>query len=182
MKPMLIPRWLLGLALMLGVAVATSVLTLWAAPRLIMHKAMQAVGGDSPPKPVLPPMTNHTQRRIVMPSPDLLYATCVWDVSQRPLRIKADLRGLPYASIALYAANSDNFWVINDRQLGDAPLDLWLIGPQAYPAAVKLPEGARTVAAPTTKGLLLMRTLVSDLPADVAAAQVARQTLRCDPV
>ena len=63
--------------------------------------------------PLFPPMTDASQRRVVMPSPDLLYATCAFDVRQRPLRIQADPKLPGYWSIALYAANSDNFFVLN---------------------------------------------------------------------
>ena len=33
-------------------------------------------------------MTDATQRRVVMPSPDLLYATCAFDVREHALRIR----------------------------------------------------------------------------------------------
>ena len=36
--------------------------------------------------PLLPPMPDATSRRVVMPSPDLLYALCPFDVRQQPLR------------------------------------------------------------------------------------------------
>lgn len=177
----LLPRWLLGLGLVVAIAAATHLLALWAVPRLIMARAMAAIAGESPPAPVLPPLTDHTQRRIVMPSPDLLYATCVWNVAERPLRIRADLRGPGYGSLALYAANSDNFFVVNDRQAAEGSLDLWLIGPQPYAGAVAPPAGVRTVTAPSARGLLLMRVLVGDPARDLPAAEAARATLRCEP-
>jgi uncharacterized membrane protein len=169
---------LFGLGLLVAVAAAMHLAALWAAPRLIMQRALSAAAGPAPPAPVLPPPTDHHQRRIVMPSPDLLYAVCVWDVAERPLRIRADLRGPRYASVALYAANSDNFFVVNDRAAGDAPLQLRLVGPQA--GAPNL-AGVRTVRAPSARGLLLMRVLVGDPAADLAAAEAARATLRCEP-
>lgn len=178
------PRWprvLAGLGLVLAVAAATHALVLWALPRLVMHRAMATVGGAAPPAPVHPPPTEHTQRRIVMPSPDLLYGVCVWNLTDRPLRIRADLRGPGYASLALYAANSDNFLVINDRQAGGVPLDLWLTAPGAAGRAAAAPAGARAVTAPTTRGLLLMRVLVGDRARDLPAAEATRATLRCEP-
>lgn len=180
-KTALLPRWLLGLGLMVGIAGAVHLLAIWAVPRLIMVRAMAAVAGDAPPAPALPPMTDHTQRRIVMPSPELLYATCVWNVAERPLRIRADLRGLGYGSLALYAASSDNFFVVNDRDAAEGPLDLWLIGPRPYATGTAPAAGARTVTAPSTRGLLLMRVLVGDRARDLPAAEAARATLRCEP-
>lgn len=167
--------WALGFVL--AVAAATHQLALWAHPRLVMNRALALVAGEAPPAPALPAMTDHTQRRIVMPSPDLLYATCVWNLAERPLRIRADLRGARYASIALYGANSDNFFVVNDRQATDAALDLWLTAPG--PAAPP-PPGARAVVAPTERGLLLLRVLVGDRSRDLPAAEAMRRTLRCE--
>ena len=76
MKP-----WQRLLALGLVVAVLAHLLTVWAAPRLIMREAMARIAKESTNGVYLPPPTDHTQRRIVMPSPDLLYATCVAGVS-----------------------------------------------------------------------------------------------------
>jgi len=167
-----------GVGLVVAVAAATHALVLWALPRLIMHRTMAAVAGPEPPAAVRPPMTDHTQRRIVMPSPDLLYGLCAWNVAERPLRIRAHLQGSGYASLALYAANSDNFLVINDRAADAAPLDLWLTAPGS--TAAPAPEGARVVTAPSTRGLLLMRVLVGDSERDLPAAEALRATLRCE--
>jgi uncharacterized membrane protein len=170
---------ILGLAVALGVA--THLAVLWLMPRAIMHKAMVAVAGDHPPAAALPPMTDHTQRRIVMPSPDLLYATCVWDLSQRPLHIRANPQSPRYWSIALYASNTDNFHVINDRQAGGQPVDLLLLGP-GQPVPAQLPSAAtRTLRSPSDRGILLMRVLVGDYAVDREAVEAARATLRCEP-
>lgn len=175
------PHRLFAFGVVIALAAATHLLAVWAVPRVVMQFAMVTAAGDAPPSPALQPMTDHMERRIVMPSPDLLYATCVWNVADRPLRIRADLRGLRYGSIALYAANSDNFFVVNDRAAGDAALDLWLVGPQRAGVPPPLPAGARLVTAPSKSGLLLLRVLVGDRQADLPAAEAARRTLRCEP-
>ena len=51
--------------------------------------------------------------------------------------IRADPKTRSYWSIALYAANSDNFFVVNDRQAGGRPVDLVLVGPTRDDAADK---------------------------------------------
>jgi len=118
---------------------------------------------------------------VVMPSPDLLYATCAFDVRQRPLRIQADPKLPGYWSIALYAANSDNFFVLNDRQAAGAPVDLVLVGPDTAKPGV-LPAGAKVVTAPGGRGLLLMRVLVGDYAVERESVEAARRTLRCTPL
>jgi uncharacterized membrane protein len=184
--------------LLLAVAAAVHLLAVWATPRLVMHRLTAAVLPGERSGVVLPPATDHTQRRVVMPSPDLLYAACALDLSERPMRIRADLRTPHYSSIALYAANSDNFFVVNDLQArsrlvddaqgrpadgDDGPrVDLVLLGPKPYAQAPAMPPGARTVTAPSAKGLLLMRVLVADAATDLPAADAARATLRCEPL
>lgn len=162
------------------VAAAVHVLAVWSLPRVIMWRLSATATPQERTSVYLPPMTDHTQRRIVMPSPDLLYATCALDLSARPMRIRADLRTPGYSSIALYAANSDNYFVLNDRQAAGAPIDLVLIGPQPYVQAPAIPGGARTVTAPSARGLLLMRVLVADPAAQKDAVEAARRTLRCE--
>jgi hypothetical protein len=57
-----------------------------------------------------------------------------------------------------------------------------LIGPKAYAQAPAIPPGARTVTAPSHKGLLLMRVLVADYGAQKDVVEAARRTLRCEPL
>ena len=172
-------RWLALLAL----AAAVHLAAVWALPRAIMWRLASGGSSNMPSEGgvLLPPMTDHTQRRVVMPSPDLLYAICSYDLATRPLRLRADPKLPTYWSIALYAANSDNFFVLNDRQAAGAPVDLVLIGPDmAKPGA--LPAGARLVKAPGGRGLLLMRVLVGDYAAEREAVEAARRSLRCTPL
>ena len=193
MKP-----WQRLLALGLAVAVLSHLLAVWAAPRLIMREAMTRIGEETSrqaraqaraqgaPSAVtgvyLPPPTDHTQRRIVMPSPDLLYATCALDLGADPQRITAQVEHPRYWSVALYGANSDNFFVVNDRKTTEpGQLDFWVVAPGTDRAALAVTAGSTVVEAPSAKSLLLMRLLVSDDPADLESAQRARTSLRCLP-
>lgn len=172
------PRpWLRWLLTVLVVAAATHALALWLVPRLVMQRALRVV--TAPGRILKPPLADAMARRIVLPSPDLLYATCPLDLSARPMRVQARLQAPAYASVALYAANSDNVFVANDRQMGSRALDLWLVGPDADAAAA--PAGSTVVRLPTARGLLLMRVLVTQPAVDGAAAEAVRDTLRCDP-
>ena len=179
--------WFYRIEVLLAVAVLTHLLVVWALPRVIMDRVFRAFpqelsAPDSRDRVYFPPMTDATQRRIVMPSPDLLYATCVFDLRERPLRIQADPRTPNYWSIALYAANSDNFFVLNDRQSAARPVDLVVLGPGGYPGAPALPPGAQVVTAPSNRGMLLMRVLVGDYDRERDVVEAARRTLRCQPL
>ena len=170
-----------GLTL-LSTALIVHVLAVWATPRLIMNRLMNgptAQAMNMLNQAAFPPAVDASARRVVMPSPDLLYSVCVFDVSDGPVRVRAN-PGLPsYWSIALYAANSDNFFVLNDREAGAAPVDLWLVseGPNAQDPA--MPPGARVVVSPSTRGFLLMRVLTADYEAEKAIVEPARRSLQC---
>ena len=179
--------WQRWLALGLAVAVLAHLLTVWALPRLIMREAMSRIARETAAQPAaqaatgvyLPPPTDHTQRRIVMPSPDLLYATCALDLSRGPARVTAEVAHPRYWSVALYGANSDNFFVVNDRSPAAQRLDLWVAPPGSDRAAVPAAPDATVIEAPSRKALLLMRLLVTDDPTDLASAARARESLRC---
>lgn len=186
MKP-----WQRWLAVGLTAAVLTHLLTVWALPRLIMREAMARITDETAAQAraqgapqaatgvYLPPPTDHTQRRIVMPSPDLLYATCTLDLSKGPMRVTAEVAHPRYWSVALYGANSDNFFVVNERSAAAQRLDLWVVPPGADRSSMNAERGSTVVDAPSRKVLLLMRLLLTDDPADLALATSARSTLRC---
>ena len=175
-------RWALHVPLALAVMVLAHVLTVWAVPRVIMGLIIDVGSGDllaqnRRERAYLPPPTDHTQRRIVMPSPDLLYATCAYDLDDGPTRVTFDTTYPRYWSIALYASNSDNFFVVNDRDTAGGSVDFTVIDPDA--ASTTVAAGSVHVRSPTRRGFLLMRILVSDDPAIRAAAEAARRGLRC---
>jgi uncharacterized membrane protein len=168
--------WRRHAVLALVLMVAVHLMSVWAFPRVVMAvvlRDMPAVTDAG--QAFLPPPPDHLQRRIVLPSPDLLYALCPYDLSRAPLHITAAPASGRYWSIALYADNTDNFFVLNDREATGAPVSLWLRA--AGTPSGGLPAGSRVVTAPSPRGLLLMRVLHGG--GDLAAGEAARQTLRC---
>ncbi len=107
-------------------------------------------------------------RAIVRPSPDFAYSACAYDLSDGPLTITATPWD-SYWSLSLYAANSDNYFVVDDREArGGANITLVRRGRAP-------PEGAaQVVESPTARGVALIRRLAPDLDTYNAAAQVAR--------
>ena len=112
---------------------------------------------------------------------DRLYAVCIYDLTQAPLRITASPGLDTYWSIALYAANSDNFFVINDRQVGKGAVDIWLVSPDGNARTPPVPAGAQVVVSPSKEGFLLMRVLTSDYASEAAVLEPARRSLACTP-
>jgi len=164
-------------------AVIVHLLTVWAAPRLIMQVLMdgpRARTMNMHNRAAFPAPVNALERTVVMPSPDLLYSVCVFDTSDGPVRISANPGLKTYWSIALYAADSDNFFVINDRTALGQPVNLWLVSQGANREGPTVPEGAQVVVSPSTKGFLLMRVLTGNYQAEKAALESARRTLVCE--
>ena len=54
---------------------------------------------------------------------------------------------------------TDNFYVLNDRQAKSNPVEIVLVGPN-----MRVPNiaNAEVVAAPTAKGIFLLRSLIMD--------------------
>ena len=173
-----------GLSLLVT-AVLAHLLAVWAAPRLIMWVVMQGPSArvmNMHNQAAFAPPVNAQSRSIVLPSPDLLYSLCVFDVSKGPVRVTAHPQLQSYWSIALYGSNSDNFFVVNDRSIGQQPVDLWLVPRQgaAFPKAV--PPGSQVIVTPSQTGLLLMRVLTGSYEAERATLEPARRTLACTPI
>ena len=85
-------------------------------------------------------------------------------------------------SISGFAANTDNFFAVSDAQIEPGPdgrkgLDVVLASREAK----DLPEGARVIRAPTSRGLILFRSLVTD---DAALARLRELQVqqRCEPL
>jgi len=159
----------------LAIAAAVHFSVVWAVPRVMMWKLLDSLGqaGSSANRmqsPVLPPLADATSRRVVMPNPDLLYGLCVLDLERGPVIVRADPKLSTYWSIALYSSNSDNFFVLNDREAGKLPVELRISTTADQPKAI---------VAPSKKVLLLMRVLVPDRTQGMDALEAARSSLRC---
>ena len=113
------------------------------------------------------------------PSPDLLYSHCVFDLSRAPLKVTTAAPVDTYWSVAFYADNTDNFFVLNDTQAQGRPTTIVLVGPgRVVPPQA---EGIYVVSAPSMKGIVLFRTLVAD---DAREPELDRQrrAANCEPM
>jgi uncharacterized membrane protein len=153
--------WLRWILITLVLAAGFHLIALALFPRAIMALAVKRIlkrSGAEINTLVHSPRVNVDTRNIVKPSPDLLYSICVYDVGEKPLRITAPLPGT-YWSISFYQANTDNYYVLNDRQTKSNPVDIVLVASgQAAPNV----ETAEVVVAPAAKGVFLLRLLITD--------------------
>lgn len=165
-------RWAAG-TLVLAAVVHFAVI--FAYPYTAMNRLMEGIekqAGRSN-KAIYPPRPDASSRRVVRPSPDLLYAICVFDVSRGPVHVKAPVAGT-YWSLSLFAANSDNFFVV-----GDAPPD----GRWAHVVLAKQGTDVtniehRVVTPPTTRGIVMYRLLI-DSPERLGTLDALRKRAEC---
>ena len=152
----------------LAIAVVTHFAVLYAFPSVLMNVAMQRVGQGHTNIWHPSPRVTETSRGIVRPSPDLAYSVCPYDLSQGPMQLRVTpWRG--YWSLSLYQDNSDNFFVIDDREARGGG-DITLIRQGATP-----PEHARhVVESPSTRGIALIRRLAPTQADYDATTQVAK--------
>jgi uncharacterized membrane protein len=153
-------RWIRWGLFTLVLAAAVHWVVVSQAANFIMWRAMGRVAQGKVNSIAHGERATDASRTIVKPSPDLLYSTCAFDVSRRPLKIVTGAPADTYWSVALYADNSDNFFVLNDAAAKGQPATIILLGPgQSAPVDT---AGTIIVNAPTARGLVLFRTLVND--------------------
>jgi uncharacterized membrane protein len=186
MKPATALRrlWFYRILSLLVTVVVVHLIVVWATPRLIMRVLMKSVTTQiqQPHQVLFPPPVSAQSRSIVLPSPDMLYAVCLFDVRNGPVRVTAAPRLATYWSIALYADNSDNFFVTNDRAMGQKPVDLWLVGERGSALTASIPAGSQVVVTPSSTGFLLMRVLTGNYEVEKASVEAARHSLACTPL
>lgn len=168
-------RWA---AATLVLAAVIHLATVALAPGYIMSRLMARIEKETggPNKPYHPPRPDHTARRVVRPSPDLLYTLCVLDLSRGPVRITAPVPDT-YWSLSLFAANTDNYFVINDMRVKSRSASVLVALPGTDITNVK-----QTVAvAPGRKGLALIRILI-DSETRIAQLDALRRQAECTVV
>ncbi|HET6583929.1 MAG TPA: DUF1254 domain-containing protein [Nannocystaceae bacterium] len=163
-------------ALALVVAAVSHVAVIVVAPYVLMRGAMKRVSreGTSINRWNHGKRVSETSRRVVRPSPDLAYSACVYDLSDGPIRVTAAAWD-DYMSVSAFAANSDNFFVINDRQAPNG-VDFTLVR-EGEP---KPADAAMVVESPSTRGIILQRR-VAPTEERFAKADEIRQGDLCGP-
>jgi uncharacterized membrane protein len=172
-------RWLFRILATLALAAAFHVLTVMAFPRAIMF-AFAWRGKDlglSPNVLYHQPRVTAVSRTVARPSPDLLYSVCAYDVSKAPLRISASVPDT-YWSLSFFASNTDNFFVVNDQEVTARSVDILLAGPGT---AYKNPGNVQVVTSPSSRGVALIRILITDEDRIEELTKIQRQA-SCSPV
>jgi len=145
----------------LVVAVLVHVASVMAIPRLVMWRATGLMARNTGYNTMSHAVRATWQSRtIVRPSPDLLYSSCPYDLSAAGAALHVHASAMPntYWSVSVFDADTDNIYVLNDRQAKTGSVDFVLTGPNTG----ILTGGPRQVWSPTVHGVVLFRTLVDD--------------------
>ena len=99
---------------------------------------------------------DETSRWVVRPSPDLLYASCVYNLEKGPVTISAPVPER-YWSMQFYQMNTDNFAGFSNQReqrfrVGTR-LEVTLVGPDANPSEYP----GEVIQSPTNRGVMLLR-------------------------
>lgn len=93
-------------------------------------------------------------RKIVMPSPDILYSACVFDISNSDLVIEAKVPNFTYWSASFYSMSTDNFFTINDK-MAKEKINLTLTKNKSC-------ENKNCVISPSDRGIIIFRIFIPD--------------------
>jgi uncharacterized membrane protein len=97
---------------------------------------------------------------VVMTNGDMKTSIAMYDVSEKPVKIHCVVPNTEnYWSISLYAWNTDNFYVRNDRNAPAREFDLVIVKPNSK---YQKQGSEEVVVSPTEKGVAVMRFIVSN--------------------
>lgn len=170
----MIRNWFLPILAGLAVAAVACYGTLVATPHVLMSAAMERIGARGTVNNFgFGEMSTADNQPIVRPSPDLVYSSCVFDISKGPVLIDVPPVPETYWSISIFDARTDVAAVRSDRDTGGKPARLALLQKGG-----KVPAGYEPVELGYDTGIALIRMLLSD-PKDYAKIDAIRRKATC---
>jgi hypothetical protein len=176
----MIRNWLLPLLAGLAAAAIAWQGTLVATPYVLMSAAMKRIGNaDGNGRAnvfAFGPMATADRQPIVRPSPDLVYSSCVFDLSQGGVLVDVEPVPERYWSISIFDARTDVAAVRSDRDTGGKTARLALLR-----KGQKAPAGYEAVELGYDRGIALIRILLSDA-AEFEQIDAIRRKSKCRTV
>ncbi|WP_395647117.1 DUF1254 domain-containing protein [Terricaulis sp.] len=151
------------------IAVITHVIAINMLPKTLMNVAFERVGAGRVNQWRLADRVTENSRAIVRPAPDFAYSACAFDLADGPVVIHV-APWEDYWSLSLYQSNSDNFFVLNDRESRQGGDIVLVRRGRGAPDDV----AGRVVEAPSDRGIALIRRLAPTAESYAAAAAAAR--------
>lgn len=113
---------------------------------------------------------------IVRPSPDLVYSTCPYDLSDGPVLVSMSPVAGRYSSLSIFDARTDVVFIRNDMQAKGKPFRI-ILARQGQ----KVPSGAEVIRVNYDRGIALIRLLVN-APGEIGKLQPIRRQSFCRPL
>lgn len=167
-------RWLFPLAIFLLAAAAGHYMVMhWTADFIMVRATDKMAGRGGWNRFLHAAPTRAEYQPVVRPSPDLLYSSCAFDVSNGPVEIVAAPIPDHYSSISVFDAHTNVVFVRNDEQMAGQPMRILLaLNGQNVPA------GAEVVRLSAPRGIALQRILLAD-PAEAQRIDPLRRQAQC---
>jgi uncharacterized membrane protein len=168
-------KWLLGILLC---AWAGQYLLALLVPNLVME-TLYAVGTEQRGynQLLVSQVPDETSRTVVRPSPDLLYASCIYNLEDGPIVIEAPIPAR-YWSMQFYQMNTDNYAGItnqrDERHRVGSVVKVTLISTDESLANYT----GEVIQSPTQRGMVLLR---ASAIGDRSAQQAALDASSCGP-
>ena len=96
-----------------------------------------------------------------LPNPSLLISTCIFDVTEQPLRIETFIPPA-FWSLALYTRDREAFFLLNESQTPVKDVTIDLVGPTSARDYLRQDISVPIIESPKDQGIAVMRVLVSD--------------------
>ena len=168
-------RWLIGVV---ACALAGQYLLALLVPSMAME-TLYAVGSKQVGynQLVVSQVPDETTRTVVRPSPDLIYASCIYNLEDGPIVIEAKIPAR-YWSMQFYQMNTDNYAGITnqreERHRVGSMVKVTLIGNDQSPDDYT----GEVIQSPTQRGMVLLR---ASAIGDRSQQQAALNASSCGP-
>jgi len=159
-------------------ALLVHILTIYALPSVLMDRAIQNMLVNGPANTVV----NHErigadQRAGQLPNPDLLFSSCVYDVSQGPVKISAPVP-VSFWLLSVYGGDGTPVVQLNESQVPGEVASLILVGPDVERNLSREPLKVPVITSPTERGIVVFRTMVNR-ESNFKYLEAARRRSKC---
>lgn len=148
-----------------ALALLLYVIGMWYLPQYLTAQAVKRIYARRQTGVPVNTMTHGVLRvagtdTVVRDNPDTVTSLAVYDISERPLRVKCVIPPRDnYWSISFFDWNTDNYRVINDRTAKTKEFEVVLVKPNSK---YQKRGDEEVIVAPSARGIALIRMIVTD--------------------
>lgn len=167
--------WILSLVWIVILSAIIHVAAVWAVPRVTMGQVLDGLSSEGVNVARRPVRADATLRKGGNPTPDILYTRCVYDVGGQGLMVEATVPN-SYWSMVVYGSDSRTFFM-TDSIRSTGKVKVLIVSDDSF-GNKTAPQGVTLLRVPTSRGLVLFRTLVDSEEA-FPDLRYAQQQMTC---